>query len=119
MLFESLKSYDHFPLFVGKFLVDKVVPQANGDAAKVKVKVRVDIHGVFKVSSATMVEKVDKAPEEVKEEPMETENGQAQPEEKAEAQADADAEAPKENGPQNAENNAEEVSANSICSYYS
>lgn len=35
-----------------------VQPQATGDNSKVKVKVRVNIHGVFLVSSASMVEKL-------------------------------------------------------------
>uniref|UniRef100_A0A7N8XAV2 Heat shock protein 4a n=1 Tax=Mastacembelus armatus TaxID=205130 RepID=A0A7N8XAV2_9TELE len=54
---------------IGQFLIQNVVPQASGESAKVKVKVRVNIHGVFSVSSASLVE-VIKTPEG--EEPMET-----------------------------------------------
>ncbi|RVE64100.1 hypothetical protein OJAV_G00142870 [Oryzias javanicus] len=54
---------------IGQFLVQNVTPQATGESAKVKVKVRVNIHGVFSVSSASLVEVV-KAVEG--EEPMET-----------------------------------------------
>lgn len=54
----------------GQFLIQKVVPQASGESSKVKVKVRVNIHGIFSVSSASLVE-VQKADET--EEPMETE----------------------------------------------
>lgn len=54
---------------IGKFTVDKVVPQPTGEAAKVKVKVRVNINGLFSVSSASMTEKIDKT-----EEPMEVDN---------------------------------------------
>uniref|UniRef100_A0A3Q3SWN8 Heat shock protein 4a n=1 Tax=Mastacembelus armatus TaxID=205130 RepID=A0A3Q3SWN8_9TELE len=54
---------------IGTFLIQNVVPQASGESAKVKVKVRVNIHGVFSVSSASLVE-VIKTPEG--EEPMET-----------------------------------------------
>lgn len=54
----------------GKFLIQKVVPQASGESSKVKVKVRVNIHGIFSVSSASLVE-VQKSDET--EEPMETE----------------------------------------------
>lgn len=50
-------------------MIQNVVPQATGESAKVKVKVRVNIHGVFSVSSASLVEVV-KAVEG--EEPMET-----------------------------------------------
>lgn len=54
----------------GQFLIQKVVPQATGESSKVKVKVRVNIHGIFSVSSASLVE-VQKSDES--EEPMETE----------------------------------------------
>lgn len=55
---------------LGKYLIQKVVPQATGESSKVKVKVRVNIHGIFSVSSASLVE-VQKSDET--EEPMETE----------------------------------------------
>ncbi|XP_061690581.1 heat shock 70 kDa protein 4b [Syngnathoides biaculeatus] len=55
---------------IGQFLIQKVVPQASGESSKVKVKVRVNIHGIFSVSSASLVE-VIKSDET--EEPMETE----------------------------------------------
>jgi len=51
-------------------VIQKVVPQASGESSKVKVKVRVNIHGIFSVSSASLVE-VQKSDET--EEPMETE----------------------------------------------
>uniref|UniRef100_A0A8C7J0W1 Heat shock protein 4a n=1 Tax=Oncorhynchus kisutch TaxID=8019 RepID=A0A8C7J0W1_ONCKI len=54
---------------IGQFIVQKVVPQANGESSKVKVKVRVNVHGVFSVSSASLVELLK--PNEG-EEPMET-----------------------------------------------
>lgn len=53
----------------GQFIIQKVVPQANGESSKVKVKVRVNVHGVFSVSSASLVELLK--PNEG-EEPMET-----------------------------------------------
>ncbi|KAK5620398.1 Heat shock 70 kDa protein 4 [Crenichthys baileyi] len=55
---------------IGQFVIQKVVPQASGESSKVKVKVRVNIHGIFSVSSASLVE-VQKSDEA--EEPMETE----------------------------------------------
>lgn len=62
---------DFFFFFsTGQFLIQKVVPQASGESSKVKVKVRVNIHGIFSVSSASLVE-VQKSDET--EEPMETE----------------------------------------------
>ena len=48
-------------------------PQPNGENSKVKVKLRISVHGIFSVSSASMVEKIPDA-EGSKEEPMETEN---------------------------------------------
>lgn len=59
-----------FSSFTGQFLIQKVVPQASGESSKIKVKVRVNIHGIFSVSSASLVE-VQKSDEA--EEPMETE----------------------------------------------
>lgn len=58
------------PIPTGQFFIQKVVPQASGESSKVKVKVRVNIHGIFSVSSASLVE-VHKTDET--EEPMETE----------------------------------------------
>ncbi|XP_056142329.1 heat shock 70 kDa protein 4b [Lampris incognitus] len=55
---------------IGQFMIQKVVPQASGESSKIKVKVRVNIHGIFSVSSASLVE-VLKSDET--EEPMETE----------------------------------------------
>lgn len=46
-----------------------MLPQASGECSKVKVKVRVNVHGVFSVSSASLVEVVKTAEGE---EPMET-----------------------------------------------
>ena len=44
--------------FTGRFVVNGVQPQASGENSKVKVKVRVNIHGIFNISSASMVEKL-------------------------------------------------------------
>uniref|UniRef100_A0A3P8Z7Y8 Heat shock protein 4a n=1 Tax=Esox lucius TaxID=8010 RepID=A0A3P8Z7Y8_ESOLU len=54
---------------IGQFMVQKVVPQANGESSKVKVKVRVNVHGIFSVSSASLVEVLKPTEGE---EPMET-----------------------------------------------
>uniref|UniRef100_A0A8B9KRF3 Heat shock protein family A (Hsp70) member 4 n=1 Tax=Astyanax mexicanus TaxID=7994 RepID=A0A8B9KRF3_ASTMX len=54
---------------IGQFQIQKVVPQASGESAKVKVKVRVNVHGVFSVSSASLVEVLKSGEGE---EPMET-----------------------------------------------
>ena len=54
----------------GHFVVQKVVPQASGECSKVKVKVRVNVHGVFSVSSASLVELLKPEGEE----PMDTDH---------------------------------------------
>lgn len=64
-----IKSVWFFSLCLAHFLVQKVTPQTDGSSSKVKVKVRVNIHGIFSVSSASLVE-VHKSDEN--EEPMET-----------------------------------------------
>ncbi|XP_061904730.1 heat shock 70 kDa protein 4a [Entelurus aequoreus] len=56
---------------IGQFLVQNVVAQTSGESAKVKVKVRVNIHGVFSVSSASLIEVMKTADGE---EPMETDH---------------------------------------------
>uniref|UniRef100_A0A672QW40 Heat shock protein 4a n=1 Tax=Sinocyclocheilus grahami TaxID=75366 RepID=A0A672QW40_SINGR len=53
---------------IGQFTIQKVVPQPSGESSKVKVKVRVNVHGVFSVSNASLVEVVKSAEGE---EPME------------------------------------------------
>ncbi|KAM8973795.1 heat shock 70 kDa protein 4 [Pelodytes ibericus] len=54
---------------LGQFNIQKVIPQTDGSSSKVKVKVRVNVHGIFSVSSASLVEihKIEEG-----EEPMET-----------------------------------------------
>ncbi|XP_075471637.1 heat shock 70 kDa protein 4L isoform X2 [Ascaphus truei] len=41
---------------LGLFRIQNVVPQADGDSSKVKVKVHINVHGIFSLSSATMIE---------------------------------------------------------------
>lgn len=49
--------------FSGSFLIQDVVPNKEGESSKVKVKVRLDIHGVLTVVNASLVEKLAIAPE--------------------------------------------------------
>jgi len=44
---------------IGNFKINNIIAQASGESSKVKVKVRVDSHGVFKVISASMYEKLE------------------------------------------------------------
>lgn len=43
---------------IGRFIVQNVSAQKDGEKSRVKVKVRVNTHGIFTVSTASMVEKV-------------------------------------------------------------
>ncbi|XP_012578734.1 PREDICTED: heat shock protein 105 kDa isoform X1 [Condylura cristata] len=43
---------------IGRFIVQNVSAQKDGEKSKVKVKVRVNTHGIFTISTASMVEKV-------------------------------------------------------------
>ncbi|XP_015261018.1 PREDICTED: heat shock protein 105 kDa [Gekko japonicus] len=43
---------------IGKYIIQNVAAQDNGEKTKVKVKVRINTHGIFSVSTASMVEQV-------------------------------------------------------------
>ena len=51
----------HLNIFwlLGTYTIEKITPQATGESSKVKVKVRINIHGVFTVGAASLVEKVE------------------------------------------------------------
>jgi len=49
---------------IGSFKVTNIVAQANGESSKVKVKVRVDSHGLFRILSASMYEKLEDEPQD-------------------------------------------------------
>nr|XP_048703250.1 heat shock 70 kDa protein 4L isoform X2 [Caretta caretta] len=42
---------------IGLFAIQNVGPQYDGDNSKVKVKVRVNVHGIFSVANASVIEK--------------------------------------------------------------
>uniref|UniRef100_A0A8C5QBW7 Heat shock protein 105 kDa n=1 Tax=Leptobrachium leishanense TaxID=445787 RepID=A0A8C5QBW7_9ANUR len=44
---------------IGQFIVQNISPAKDGEKSKVKVKVRVNTHGIFSVSTASMVERVE------------------------------------------------------------
>lgn len=43
---------------LGRYVIQNVAAQKDGEKSKVKVKVRVNTHGIFSVSTASMVEPV-------------------------------------------------------------
>uniref|UniRef100_UPI00398E9234 heat shock 70 kDa protein 4L isoform X2 n=1 Tax=Pristiophorus japonicus TaxID=55135 RepID=UPI00398E9234 len=57
---------------IGRFTIQNVTPQNDGESSKVKVKVRVNIHGIFNVSSASLIEKQRPEGGQVEDVPMET-----------------------------------------------
>ncbi|XP_048382748.2 heat shock 70 kDa protein 4L-like [Stegostoma tigrinum] len=57
---------------IGRFTIQNVIPQNDGENSKVKVKVRVNIHGIFNVSSASLIEKQKPDGSQVEDVPMET-----------------------------------------------
>uniref|UniRef100_A0A4W3K6X8 Heat shock 70 kDa protein 4L n=1 Tax=Callorhinchus milii TaxID=7868 RepID=A0A4W3K6X8_CALMI len=60
---------------IGRFTIQNVTPQTDGENSKVKVKVRVNVHGIFSVSSASLIEKL-KEGGQGEEVPMETDHTQ-------------------------------------------
>lgn len=60
---------------IGVFKISKVQPQPNGESSKVKVKVRVNNHGIFTVQSANMIEKLEDGNTDQEPESMDTDNG--------------------------------------------
>ncbi|XP_067663960.1 heat shock 70 kDa protein 4-like [Haliotis asinina] len=79
---------------IGTYQIDKVVPQSNGDSSKVKVKVRIDSNGIFKIAQASMVEKIGEEESsqnemmDVDEEKKEEKNGEANEENSKEASSE-------------------------------
>lgn len=45
-------------MYLGRYVIQNVAAQKDGEKSKVKVKVRVNTHGIFSVSTASMVEPV-------------------------------------------------------------
>uniref|UniRef100_A0A452R9R5 Heat shock protein family A (Hsp70) member 4 n=1 Tax=Ursus americanus TaxID=9643 RepID=A0A452R9R5_URSAM len=87
---------------IAQFLVQKVTPQSDGSSSKVKVKVRVNVHGIFSVSSASLVEVLKF---EENEEPMETDQNAKEEEKMQVDQEEPHAEEQQQQTP--AENKAE------------
>ena len=52
---------------IGTFSVKDVKPTETGEASKIKVKVRMSIHGIFFVKTASMIERIAEVPEEAME----------------------------------------------------
>lgn len=60
---QSVVQHTCILFFSGRFSIKDVVPNKEGESSKIKVKVRLDIHGVLNVVNASLVEKLAVAPE--------------------------------------------------------
>ncbi|XP_076024415.1 heat shock 70 kDa protein 4a [Genypterus blacodes] len=105
--YSNLKELPYPSPSIGQFLIQNVGAQPNGESSKVKVKVRVNVHGVFSVSSASLVEIVKPAEGE---EPMETD--QTGKEEESKMQVDQEDQKPQggDNGDKKSETDEMETS---------
>lgn len=66
--------------YIGQFTVRDVKPTTDGASQKVKVKARINLHGIFSISSATLLEKSELQDEPVPpSEPMEQTENEPQP----------------------------------------
>ncbi|XP_015758028.1 PREDICTED: 97 kDa heat shock protein-like [Acropora digitifera] len=92
--------------FVGSYLVQDVTPTKEGESSKVKVKVRLDIHGLFTVVNASMVEKMGTATD-IEQDKMEVE-GQEDKATEAEAAAESTTEESKGTGDEPMETSTEQ-----------
>ena len=57
-------------VMLGTFTITNIAPTEDGEASKVKLKVRMNIHGIFFVKDATMVEKQKQPPEAMETDPV-------------------------------------------------
>lgn len=66
--------------YIGQFTVRDVKPTADGASQKVKVKARINLHGIFSINSATLLEKAELQDEPAPpSEPMESSENEPQP----------------------------------------
>ena len=59
----------------GQYFIKDVKPTAEGESSKIKVKARVNLHGIFSIVSASLVEKKESAEEETPMDVTSSENG--------------------------------------------
>ena len=95
----------------GRFVIKSVKPTAEGESSKVKVKVRVNGHGIFSVSSASLVEKLPPPPEEEKPKTEETDGVAVSGEDVSMETADAGGVAGENSTPEDKEVKKEEDAA--------
>lgn len=91
--------------FIGQWHIRDVQPTAEGESQKVKLKVRVNIHGIITVASASLVEKKQDAAQA---ENIEMENANDNPQGQESAMDTNGASQDQQNGPENQEENADD-----------
>nr|CAI5825827.1 unnamed protein product [Callosobruchus analis] len=84
---------------IGKWVIKDIRPNAEGKPQKVKVKVRVNLHGIMTISSASLFEAKETPEPEPSEEQQATKGGEQQQQDNAEQQ----------NGPQQPQTNDVEM----------
>lgn len=70
---------------VGQFTVKDVKPTPDGESAKVKVKVRINLHGILAINSASLVEKLPASESDVTEDQSQPDPMEASPSPQTEA----------------------------------
>ncbi|XP_059060125.1 97 kDa heat shock protein isoform X3 [Achroia grisella] len=93
--------------FIGQWHIKDVQPTSEGESQKVKLKVRVNIHGIITVASASLVEKKQDAsqPENIE---MENANENAQNNQEAPMETNGSPQEQQQNGPESQEDNADD-----------
>jgi len=102
----------HTQSVIGRFEIGPIKPEEDGSSTKVKVKVKVDIHGIFSVESAHTVTKIQVPVEEEKKEEKKDAKKTEKKEEKMETE-EAQENGVKEENISN-ENEAENVNAEKL-----
>lgn len=92
--------------FIGKWHIKDVQPTPEGESQKVKLKVRVNIHGIVTVASASLVEKKQDANQS---DNVEVENGESQNTQETPMETNGTNTDAQQNGPQNGQQSQEEI----------
>ncbi|XP_059060124.1 97 kDa heat shock protein isoform X2 [Achroia grisella] len=94
--------------FIGQWHIKDVQPTSEGESQKVKLKVRVNIHGIITVASASLVEKKQDAsqPENIE---MENANENAQNNQEAPMETNGSPQEQQQNGPESQEVREDEM----------
>ncbi|XP_056281490.1 heat shock 70 kDa protein 4L [Pseudoliparis swirei] len=79
---------------IGCFSVQNVAPQPDGESSKVKVKVRVNVHGIFSVCSASLIEKQNGEGEDMQIDSEPTVQNEGRAEEQTKMQMDQEGQGP-------------------------